>query len=645
MLSLVAGTPKSLSSELLCLTATLLLCASTTTDIALAQDGSHNPTPNVSMLPSPPSPRAFVIGPRTPINPPDVGYHSEVMAAADPESANNLIVCGFRANPRTGSAYEGYVYQSGDGGATWREALVDSRSQWVSEESCAFGPGHQAYFASGVSNTSRGEPYHEYGNLYLYRSSDSGRTWQTIQIGRFMDYTSMTVDSTAGPQRNTLYIFANNLADGAGGWLGSGPTDPSSDKRPFLAALRELPEPSFSVTNGNFNVDDEGVRFRGKYPAGSAVLSDGTVLSIFSGDKEVSTDVPGKKTHVFYVAAGISDDGGKTLRKTIVYQNAVPSVLEGIAVDQTTDEVYVCWTPRHERSLDSDIMLATSRDKGHTWSVKSVTSPRSIALDLRVGTVSLAINKDGVLGFMWYGKNGERAYFGASFDGGNSITEVVRLTPNSPVNSARDAELADDRRLVVYPPSWNTSSNRLEPLTILALGQNVSGVPAGNALVADRNGSFHPIWSEVANGPTHLWTRTISLQLPGKAARVPTSDGLTDISERVVSHITNVQYDHLENLVAFDITVTNKSDKAVDGPMMIVATGARGKSVLAAGNADNGKEYDGALWELQIPRDGLSREHSTEPRTLTFHLDIKNAEVSGEYTPYEIPLRIYGRQP
>jgi hypothetical protein len=335
-----------------CLAAAFIVSGSPhSSNTALGQHGSTKTSSGVNTLRTPKDPGKFVLGPRTPINPANAGYHGEVMAAADPESDNNLIVCGYRANQKTGSAYEGYVYQSGDGGATWREALVDSNSQWVSEESCAFGPGHQAYFASGVSDTSHGEPYHEFGNLYLYRSSDSGRTWQTAQIGRFMDYTSMTVDSTASPHRNTLYIFANNLADGTGGWFGNESSDPLSDKRPFLAARRELPELSFSVTSGNFNKEDEGVKFRGKYPGGSVVLSDGTVLSIFSGDKEASTDEAGKKTRVFYVAAGISEDGGRTLRKSTLHQNAIPLVLAGITVDRTTDQIYVGWTPRYKEDL------------------------------------------------------------------------------------------------------------------------------------------------------------------------------------------------------------------------------------------------------------------------------------------------------
>src|SRR5437667_3417882 len=143
-----------------CLWTTLVLGAlSVGSGFLVGQTVKSTATSNGAPL----SPQRFVLGPRTPVNPPNVGYHGEVMAVADPESNNNLIVCGFRANQQTGAAYEGYVYQSGDGGRTWREVLVDANSQWVSEESCAFGASNQAYFASGVSDTYHGCAYPEYG--------------------------------------------------------------------------------------------------------------------------------------------------------------------------------------------------------------------------------------------------------------------------------------------------------------------------------------------------------------------------------------------------------------------------------------------------------------------------------------------------
>jgi hypothetical protein len=573
--------------------------------------------------------RSIVVGPRTPVSPASVGYHGEVVVSADPGSPGNIIVCGFRADQRTGAAYEGYVYQSSDGGKTWQEVLVDATSQWVSEESCAFGPSHLAYFATGVMDTSHGPP--QFGHMRLYRSSDGGRSWQTIQIDRFMDYMSLAVDATQSLQRGTLYIFANILDNGT--------DDKLIDKIPFLGTRHELPGLKFSVTSGNFNLGETGVKFPARYPSDSAVLNDGTALAIFLGDREVPDRETGKKTTVFSVQLGISRDGGKTLDKTSVYESIIPPVPTGLAVNRVTGEIDVCWTPRYGQSDESNLMLGTSRDNGQTWTVKSVKSPQGDALDVRVGSASLAIGEDGVLGFMWYGKNGTRAYFGVSVDGGDSIATVIQLTPDSSVDPTRDASLTDDRRLFVFPPAWNTLSNTFEPLKILGLGPNVSGVPFGNALVADGRGAFHAVWNEVANGPTNLWTRTISLQLPGRPTKMPTLDGLSEISDKVVTHISNVRYDHLENLVAFDLTVTNKSQAAIAGPIVVGEAYPMGHLDSAAANADNTADSGSALWELQVPSGGLECEHATELRTLIFRLIARTDDE------LDIPLKIYGKLP
>lgn len=609
--------------------AVILLCVPARPESPALQKSAAKMSPADDVISTRHGPRVISAGPRTPVNPPITGYHGEVVVSADPESENNIIACGFRADQRTGAAYEGYVYQSSDGGRTWHEVLVDATSPWVSEESCAFGPGHLAYFATGVADTSHGVP--QYGHMRLYRSADGGRSWQTIQIDRFMDYMSLAVDTTQGPQRGTLYIFANVLDDGTGSKL--------IDKVPFLATRRELPAFRFSVTSGNFNSDETGTKFPARYPANSAVLSDGTVLAIFLGDREVADEQTGRRTTLFSVQLGVSRDSGKTLQKTSVYESFIPPVPTGLAVDNSTGDIYVCWTPRYERSEESNLMLGTSRDNGETWTVKSVRSAQGTALDVRAGSVSLAINKEGVLGFMWYGKNGDRAYFGVSADGGDSVAKVIALTPVSPVDRSRDTPPADERRLFVFPPAWNSASNRLEPLKILALGPNLSGVPFGNALVADRGGVFHAVWNEVANGPTSLWTRAISVQAPGNPATKPTLDGLSEISDRVVTHISNVRFDRLDSLVAFDLTVTNKAQASIAGPIVVGAADPTAHLEESAGNADNIGDRDGALWELTIPAEGLECEHSTELRTLIVRINSKDGDE------LDIPLKIYGKLP
>ena len=591
--------------------------------------------------------RALFVGPRTPVNPPNVGYHGEVMAAADPQSPDNLIVCGFRANQKTGTGYEGYVYQSGDGGKSWREVLVDASSQWVSEESCTYGSASQAYFVSGVSDTSRGRPLHEYGNMHLYRSVDAGNTWGPIQIGPFMDWTSMAVDTGHGPWRNTLYLFADSVASEKGGWF-------YEDRSAVLAVRRESPNLSFSITNGSSSVKT-GDRSTARLPVGSVVLNDGSVLTVFSGYGEAKEAAPNKNKGSFSVEVEISRDGGKTLTKTSVYESSMPSALGGLAANPMTGEVYICWTPQYGEAVESrmmeheesNLMLAMSRDGGQTWSVKTLDTPLHRALDVSPGTASLAVNKNGVLGFMWYGKDWNQVYFGVSFDSGASIAGVVSLTPplaptlqnESPPRQA----LADERRLMIYPPVWNDSSRSLEPVRVLAFGPNPRGVPFGNGLVADTAGIFHPIWAEVANGESHLWTRTVSLDAPRYKLSVPTT--FADISSAVPVTITNFRYDHLENLITFDVTATNKSGYVIASPLIVRVMSSRDFPLdFIPDNSDNGESGNGALWELRIPDIGLDSEHSSYPRTLTFRMKMDvQAEGLGYYGEREIPLRIYGQ--
>ncbi|HVI07422.1 MAG TPA: hypothetical protein VND65_03910 [Candidatus Binatia bacterium] len=566
--------------------------------------------------------RIVRVGPRTPLNPANTGYHGQVVVAADPESAANLIVCGFRADQRRGAAYEGYVYQSTDAGDTWHEALVDSNSQWVSEESCAFGPAHVAYFVTGVTDTSHGLP--QMGNMHLYRSADGGGDWQNIAIEPFFDYTAVAVDATGGQNRGTVYIFANTAGDDT--------NEQEIAKTPFLAARRELPSTSLSVTAGRFNLGDTGVRFPSKFPSDAIVLDDGTALAAFMGDREVADPATGNSAHRFSVLVGRSDDGGRSLRKVSVEEADVPGIPGGLAEDVGRGITYLCWTPRYGSSKKSKLMLGLSRDSGQTWSVKSVRPPDGAAWDMRPASASLAVNREGILGFLWYGETGERAYFGISADQGDSLAAVIPLTPP---NVETEIPFVDERRLFITPPSWNARSSQLDPLKILALGPGVSGVPLGNALAADRDGNFHAVWNEVANGPTSLWTAKISVEEPGLQPSVSLT-GLGDVSDLLVSHIANVRFDRIQKNVIFDLTVTNKSSYGIIGPVLArIDFGSRHGT---AENAD-AMQDDQGLWKLIGEGEVLGPEHSTAPRSIILGLEGK---VGDEL---DFPFRIYARVP
>src|SRR5712671_6401680 len=68
---------------------------------------------------------------------------SQVWAYADLMDGQHLIICGSFSYPQLNVLY-GYVYSSPDEGASWRRALVDDSTHWVSEESCTYGENGQA---------------------------------------------------------------------------------------------------------------------------------------------------------------------------------------------------------------------------------------------------------------------------------------------------------------------------------------------------------------------------------------------------------------------------------------------------------------------------------------------------------------------
>src|SRR5882724_4528808 len=102
------------------------------------------------------------------------GPHLWYEVQSDAEDPANVIVCGTRWDAETNGPV-GFVYASKDGGATWRQALEDRRTAWVTEHSCAFGSNHRAYFVSEASKVVDGWTHHELGRTSLFVSTDGGQ--------------------------------------------------------------------------------------------------------------------------------------------------------------------------------------------------------------------------------------------------------------------------------------------------------------------------------------------------------------------------------------------------------------------------------------------------------------------------------------
>src|ERR1700675_1246029 len=144
---------------------------------------------------------------------------NQVWAYADPIDGQHLMACGAFAYPQLNLPY-GYVYSSSDAGSTWHRTLVDDASTFVSEESCTYSEDGQAYFVDGDSDTTTGEPRHEWGHLQLFASGDHGMSWKRAgaRLQGWVDWTFLAALPADRDHASSLAVFGNAATDRLGHW-------------------------------------------------------------------------------------------------------------------------------------------------------------------------------------------------------------------------------------------------------------------------------------------------------------------------------------------------------------------------------------------------------------------------------------------
>jgi hypothetical protein len=145
---------------------------------------------------------------------------NQVWAAADPSNGLHLITCGMDRYPGQ-NVSTGYIYSSANAGRSWHQTMLDDATRWVSEESCTYAADGRAYFAAGESDTSTGEPRHEWGHLNIFTSDDHGMNWNKTwrRKNGWIDWTSLA----AAPASGLVVVFGNSGTDKLGHWWKSRP--------------------------------------------------------------------------------------------------------------------------------------------------------------------------------------------------------------------------------------------------------------------------------------------------------------------------------------------------------------------------------------------------------------------------------------
>lgn len=415
--------------------------------------------------------------------------HIEVVLAADPHDARRLLACSMM----TGGVG---AYVSFDGGLTWSAPVVSLGAPRANDPTCAYGPGGVAYFTHKIKQT---QGPSDLDRLAVHRSLDGGRTWEPMNLGpQTTDRPWIAFDDRAEAGKwGRLFVSYNYHVHSEAAQL--------NHKQPeFLNAVTLQSSSDGGKTFTTFAMRalfGDSVRpFRQPGMGGTAVLSDGTALFLYSHDQGGGPNPATGKTMVAAstLMVGRSVDHGETLEpifkvadiQTSYNKPNTRTVTATLAADRSGsrfhDRVYVAWGDT--RSGKTEIMVSSSANRGETWSapVKVSDAPagsRAEGPDQFMPTV--AVNKDGIVGVLWYDRRDSDdnlsyyARFSASSDGGATWLPSVRISE---------------------------SPNK-------ANGKSGTGVTSGDTsgLAASADGIFHALWIDNRTGVQQVWTSAITV--------------------------------------------------------------------------------------------------------------------------------------
>jgi hypothetical protein len=416
--------------------------------------------------------------------------HLEVVIAADPVNPNGLIACSMVPD---GVA----AYISDNGGVTWSAPVIVTGAPRINDPTCAYGPGGVVYFAHKLKETAGPS---DLDRLEVHRSRDGGKTWDAMIRGpQTTDRPWIAVDMRPenGPW-GRLYASYNYHVHGEAtelnhpgdaGWLNAVALQASDDggKTFTTFAMRAL-------------VGDSAHPHRQPDMGGTAVLSDGTVVVLY--EHAVGGGLNPKTHKTFIVQSALmvlrSSDRGDSFEpvntvadiKTSYNEPHTRGVTATLAVDPGSpafrDRLYTVWGD--VRTGRTEIMIASSADKGKTWSAPvTVSDAPQVARDSGGPDQfmpTVAVNKEGIVGVLWYDRRdnpNNRDYyarFSASLDGGATWLKSVRV-----------------------------SSAANEP------GKKGGSVTNGDTsgLAASADGRFHALWIDNRSGTPQAWTAPITV--------------------------------------------------------------------------------------------------------------------------------------
>lgn len=534
--------------------------------------------------------------------------HVEIMAAANPRDRRNLIAGAITyTRPEGGTATK--VYASLDGGISWSDVSFAEQLRWGgADPQVAFSAAGTAIFATLASAPDESGRTRAF--LHAYRSEDGGRTWsRPIDLGASYDHPMLVADQSTGRFAGRLYMAVLYGREYSLGVFRS-----EDDGRSWIGPVKFL--------------DGEGKRGLNVDPM--LILSDGTVV-VTLGDfpSNPAQDSTWTDSRLYTV---ISTDGGVTFsaprpgpvtypRGSRRHPDSRLGSWRDFAADVSPrfrDRIYAVWSDF--ATPNARAVIAWSNDRGASWS-----TPRPIDRSAPAGAkqfqVSVAVNKDGIVGVTWFdtrettGPLAFRQYFAASLDGGETFTAPVA------VSSAESRPLAG-ANLTLTPLTFTGLAGELRVAFVSPASRWVSG---GDylGLTSDVAGDFHAVWADARAGTYQVYTARVRVvrELPNTTAAAPVAAPPADVTRDIELVSELARYDTASRELHVWVRLKNSSARRIAGPIALEVR----KFGSGMGDADadmapeilsatNGKTGAGAVIRYD---DALGSRRALEPQAVS----------------------------
>ncbi len=576
--------------------------------------------------------------------------HSEVVIAADPANKDRLLACSMVV-PRQPSTdlYRNIAYVSFDGGRTWSQSLEIAAGIWSADPSCAFGPDSNAFFAALAFDDVHVQAKYK-GTTVLYKSLNGGRTWSlAFTFPGEGDREFLTVDG----QNRRIYMVEKYIGRSLTG-LTAVPivVYDSSDGGASFKTRAVLPTRDLLPLPG--------------YPGG--VLSDGTFVTGISdfapeiGDDHVfgSDSSVGKLRVLLYnrnlssTSAGwpsgshfgmnddlflsVVDDMHKCNGR--LDQLALPSVAVDSSAGVFRDRIYVAWPD--SRSGRCEILFSTSTDRGRTWSQAT-----KINDDRARGTNSgpddfqpvIAVNREGVVGVLWYDRRDSRdnlgwaPRFSASLDGGQTFLHSAGFE-GSGMRFFQDKTAQFMGRAILGGSLPMRRGGVIQAFVgYCCWSDALGGETAG--LTADASGGFHALWVDNRTGIRQVWTAPITVD--GTVVKNGSKDlaVLDDVSSDTALLLSDIQFDRVSQTITANAYIQNTSESTLLNPLKLRVLRLDSKlGVPEFTNADNDRKDSGAVFDFSSSVHGntLRPGQTSAAKQIIIYLDHVALDVpTGDY--------------